>query len=199
LVIRAAFVSPISLSGFRLPPPISIPDAIADRGRILKRESIAHILGGSQKTTFPYPRNRHQGPTYACLKESENDLLPRNPGEHGIIIVKSLPEALEKTGFTVLVKARRSIYWTYCGIYKVVHIFQMSREQWKSLEEKTKFRKIRGTLRSKWGKEWCVDCGVLPTDEAMMKAFDDGVMSWQASVVQCINYDSKLVQQLVRA
>lgn len=94
MVIRAAFVSPISLSGFRLPPPIPIPDAVADRGRILKRESIAHILGGSQKTTFPYPRNRNQGPTYACLKESENDLLPRNPGEHGIIIVKSLPEAL---------------------------------------------------------------------------------------------------------
>lgn len=65
--------------------------------------------------------------------------------------------------------------------------------------EKTKFRKVRGTLRSKWGKEWCVESGVLPTDEAMMKAFDDGVISWQAIVVQCIDYDSKLVQQLVRA
>jgi hypothetical protein len=81
----------------------------------------------------------------------------------------------------------------------VIHIFQMSREQWKGLGEKTKFRKIRGTLRSKWGKEWCVDSGVLPTEEAMMKAFDDGIMSWQATVVQCINYDSKLVHQLVRA
>jgi hypothetical protein len=75
----------------------------------------------------------------------------------------------------------------------------MSREQWKDLGEKTKARKIQGTLRSQWGKAWCVDSGVDPTDEAMRKALDDGVMSWQVSVVQCIDYDAKLVQQLVKA
>jgi hypothetical protein len=86
--------SPLSLAGFKLPPSVPVPDVAADRGRILKREAIAHVLGGSQKTTFPYPRNRNEGPTYACLKESENDLLPANPGEHGIIVVKSIPETL---------------------------------------------------------------------------------------------------------
>jgi hypothetical protein len=75
----------------------------------------------------------------------------------------------------------------------------MSREQWMNLGEKTKARKIQGTLRGQWGKAWCVDSGVNPSDEAMWKALDDGIMSWQVNVVQCIDYDAKLVQQLVRA
>jgi len=44
--------------------------------------------------TFPYPRNRRHGPTYACLKEAEQEYLPKRPGEHGIILVHSLPESL---------------------------------------------------------------------------------------------------------
>ena len=31
---------------------------------------------------------------YACLKESEQDFLPKAPGEHGIVVAKSLPEGL---------------------------------------------------------------------------------------------------------
>jgi len=51
-------------------------------------------MGGSLKTTFPYPRDRAEGPTYACLKETEQDFLPEAPGDHGIILVKALPESL---------------------------------------------------------------------------------------------------------
>jgi len=45
------------------------------------------------KTTFPYPRFQTSG-TYACLKLAEDELLPKNPGEHGIVIVKSISESL---------------------------------------------------------------------------------------------------------
>ena len=61
---------------------------------------ISHVLGGSQKTTFPYPRDRSEGPPYACLKESENELVPANPGDHGIVLVKSLPDLLVPSLFT---------------------------------------------------------------------------------------------------
>ena len=47
--------------------------------------------------TFPYPRNRIDGPPYACLKEAEQELLPVSPGEHGVIVVKSLPETLVRS------------------------------------------------------------------------------------------------------
>jgi hypothetical protein len=85
---------PLSLSAFKLPPPIPVSDIATERGRLLKREAIALVLGGSLKTTFPYPRNRAEGPPYACIKESENDLIPASPGNHGILMVKSLPDAL---------------------------------------------------------------------------------------------------------
>ena len=62
---------------------------------LIMRDTIAlNVLGGSLKTTFPYPRNRDEGPTYACLKESENEFLPKNPEQHGLVLVKSLPDTL---------------------------------------------------------------------------------------------------------
>jgi len=85
---------PLQLSVFKLPPPVQVPDRALDQGRTLMRDTISNVLGGSLKTTFPYPRNRDEGPTYACLKESENEFLPKNPGEHGLVIVKSLPDTL---------------------------------------------------------------------------------------------------------
>ena len=91
---RASTLVPINLSAFKLPPKYPVPDIPKEEGQMLKREAIAVVLGGSLKTTFPYPRDRSEGPPYACLKESENDYLPRAPGEHGIVIVKELPEAL---------------------------------------------------------------------------------------------------------
>ena len=78
----------------------------------------------------------------------------------------------------------------------VVHKFSMTREQWKAVGERTRLNKVQGTLRSQWGKAWCVDKGIMPTDEAMMKALDDGVMSWQAAVLECIDYDTELLRQL---
>jgi hypothetical protein len=85
---------PLRLAQFKLPPPYRVPDQGNEEGTILKRESISHVLGGSQKTTFAYPRDRNEGPTYACIKETENEMIPKNPGEHGIIIVRALPDHL---------------------------------------------------------------------------------------------------------
>jgi hypothetical protein len=77
-----------------LPPAIHIPDRAINEARLFRRDTIALVLGGSLKVTFPYPRNRSDGPMYACVKENEQDFLPKGPGHHGILIVKSLPEAL---------------------------------------------------------------------------------------------------------
>ena len=107
---------PLNLAEFKLGPPLTVPDKL--QARHIKRDAIACALGGSLKTTFPYPRNRNEGPTYACLKESEHDYLPKNPGEHAIVIVKSLPESLDKSGFTLFVKSKKTSNWTYCGKYK---------------------------------------------------------------------------------
>jgi hypothetical protein len=93
-----------------MPPKMPVPPKAVEQGRVLRREVIAALLGGSLKVTFPYPRNRLEGPPYACLKESENDLLPKYPGEHGIVVVKSLPEALVSTLFTYLITAQNGIY-----------------------------------------------------------------------------------------
>jgi Domain of unknown function (DUF6697) len=81
----------------------------------------------------------------------------------------------------------------------VLHTFHMSKEQWRQLGERTRIRKIQGTLRSQWGKAWCVEKGVLPTDEGMMTAFNEGTLLWQASVVECIDYDADLLQQVIKA
>ena len=75
----------------------------------------------------------------------------------------------------------------------------MSTEQWAALADRTRAHKVSGTLRSAWGKAWCVEKGVEPTDEGMMRALDMGILSWQAIVIECIGYDVKLVQQLLKA
>ena len=75
-------------------------------------------MGGSLKTIFPYPRNRDEGPTYSCMKSIENELLPIKPGAHGILVVKSLPDTLNTDGFTMFVKYKGNVFWTYCGTYK---------------------------------------------------------------------------------
>ena len=80
----------------------------------------------------------------------------------------------------------------------MVHTFNVSRDQWAAFTERTKAHKVSGTLRSAWGKAWCVDNEVQPTDEGMMEALDAGLMSWKATVVQCVGYDAKLLQQLLR-
>jgi hypothetical protein len=74
----------------------------------------------------------------------------------------------------------------------------MSAEQWAAFGERTRMHKIGGTLRSAWGKAWCVEKGVQPTDEGMMRALDMGIMKWEASVIECIEYDAKLLQQLIK-
>ena len=81
--------SPLSVGNFQLGPPIAV-----DEEPHLSREAIAHVLGGSLKTTFPYPRNRGEGPAYCCMKSAENGLLPAQPGHHGLMVVKALPETL---------------------------------------------------------------------------------------------------------
>ena len=75
----------------------------------------------------------------------------------------------------------------------------MSTEQWAALGDRTKAHKVSGTLRSAWGKAWCVEKGVEPTDGGMMNALDTGILSWQANVIECIEYDAKLAQQLLKA
>lgn len=82
---------------------------------------------------------------------------------------------------------------------KVVYTFTVSTEQWLAFGDRTKAHKVSGTLRAAWGKEWCVEKGVAPTFDGMLKAFDDGDMHWHAYVVQCVDYDTKLFQRLIRA
>jgi len=72
----------------------------------------------------------------------------------------------------------------------------MSMEQWTALGERTKINKVAGTLRATWGKQWCVESGVQPTDEGMRSALDNGIMSWEVSVVECIAYEANLLTQL---
>jgi hypothetical protein len=110
----------------------------------------------------------------------------------------------------MFVKDKKTSTWTYCGKYKgiaipglgvdasVLNTFIMSMEQWGSLGERTKINKVSGTLRATWGKTWCVESGVQPTDEGMRSALDAGIMSWEASVVECIGYDPKLLSQLLK-
>jgi hypothetical protein len=74
----------------------------------------------------------------------------------------------------------------------------LSAEQWAAFGDRTKMHKISGTLRSAWGKAWCLEKDVQPTEEGMMRALDMGIMTWEASVVQCIEYDVKLLQQLIK-
>ena len=74
----------------------------------------------------------------------------------------------------------------------------MTREQWRGVTQRTRQNKVSGTLRSQWGRQWCTELGVVPTEEEMMKALDDGIMSWQAAVIECIDYDEGLLTQLTR-
>jgi len=75
----------------------------------------------------------------------------------------------------------------------------MTKDQWKSLSERTRNHKVQVTLRSQWGKAWCIEKGVMPTDEGMTQALDEGIMTWQATVIECIDYDANLLRQLMRA
>jgi hypothetical protein len=84
---------PLSIAAFKLAPP-KVPNVGSEQSHTLfKREEIASLLGGSHKTTFPVPRDDEKA-TYACMKEAEQEYLPKTPGEHGIVVVHSLPEKL---------------------------------------------------------------------------------------------------------
>jgi hypothetical protein len=84
---------PLSIAAFKLPPPI-VPSRSSEHYLFLfKRENIAGFLGGSHKSTFPVPRDDEKA-MYACMKQAEQEYLPKMPGEHGIIMVHSLPEQL---------------------------------------------------------------------------------------------------------
>jgi hypothetical protein len=74
----------------------------------------------------------------------------------------------------------------------------MSTEQWIQFGDRTRLNKVRATLRSQWGQSWCVEKGVEPTETGMMKALDDGVMSWHVSVIQCLQFDNKILQKLIK-
>ena len=104
---------PLSLAMFGLSEPFEVTELAK---RVFKRQSISNTLGGSLATSFPRPND---GPTYACLNQSDHDLLPQSPGQHGIAIVKGLPPSLDKSGFSLFTKAsKKSTDWTYCGKYK---------------------------------------------------------------------------------
>jgi hypothetical protein len=81
----------------------------------------------------------------------------------------------------------------------VVHTFTMSRDQWRKTDPRTRTRKVLGTLRSQWGRAWCEEKGIQPNEEGMMAALDEGILRWQASVLECIDYDVKLLGQLLKA
>jgi hypothetical protein len=115
-ITRATEAVPITVAAFRLPTPYIISTAGATRP--FRRDTLSFVLGGSQKTTFPYPRNRQDGPPYACLKEAEQELLPAEPGEHGVIVVKSLPETLDHKGFHMFRKNKGICEWIYMGKYR---------------------------------------------------------------------------------
>jgi hypothetical protein len=85
------------------------------------------------------------------------------------------------------------------GFNLVLHTFTMSKEQWAAMGDRTKAHKVSGTLRSAWGKDWCVEKGVDPNHEGMMEALNMGILSWQVNVIECIGYDVKLAQQLLKA
>jgi hypothetical protein len=59
-----------------------------------------------------------------------------------------------------------------------------------------KKNKVSGTLRSAWGVTWCEEKGVRASDDDMMKAFDKGILQWEAHVVECIAWDKALFEQL---
>lgn len=81
---------------------------------------------------------------------------------------------------------------------EVLNTFKVTADHWKALGDRTRAHKVSGTLRNAWGRAWCVEKGVQPTTEGMTKAFDTGILSWEAVVVECIGYDVNLVQQLSR-
>jgi hypothetical protein len=75
----------------------------------------------------------------------------------------------------------------------------MTTEQWGQFGDRIRLTKVRATLRSQWGQSWCVESGIEPTETAMMAALDEGVMTWHVSVIQCIGFDKKLLQKLIKA
>ena len=74
----------------------------------------------------------------------------------------------------------------------------MSTDQWAQYGDRTKSRKVHGTLRAVWGKEWCEEKGVVPSPEAMMSAFDIGILHWEVSIIACIEFDQDLLQELLK-
>lgn len=145
-----------------------------------------HVLKNPNTITYP----KIQGSTL---------LLSSNPFPSPWIN-RDLPYSL-RTGKLAIGHIAENINVIYhsTGFNLVLHTFTMSTEQWAAMEDRTKAHKVSGTLRSAWGKAWCVDKGVEPTDEGMMRALNTGILSWETNVIQCIGYDVKLVQQLLKA
>jgi hypothetical protein len=75
----------------------------------------------------------------------------------------------------------------------------MSADQWAVYGDRTKARKVHGTLRGVWGKEWCEEKGVVASPEAMMSALDIGILHWEVSIIACIEFNHRLLEELLEA
>jgi len=64
------------------------------------------------------------------------------------------------------------------------------------LHEQTRKAKVAGTLRSLWGASWCEEKGIQASDHLMLKALDEGILTWDAHVIECIDWDKSLFGRL---
>jgi hypothetical protein len=97
------------------------------------------------------------------------------------------------------------ITWEHIKVYPnepprphvvVVRSFKVSPAQWLALPEPTRKAKVKGTLRNVWGTKWCEEKRVTPSEKPMLKAFDSGILSWEAHVIECIEWDESFYVRL---
>ena len=83
----------------------------------------------------------------------------------------------------------------YLGQYQIVHIFRMTRTQWRNISEPVKVEKTRHRTIEGEARKWCL------ANEVVMRggfrdAVDQGRWRFDCLVIQCIRFDEEIYKRL---
>ncbi|KZV90556.1 hypothetical protein EXIGLDRAFT_117984 [Exidia glandulosa HHB12029] len=164
------------------------------------REAIMHLFGGTTQETYPHVKKDVQfarikkGDDLICANFSFNPDMPKQPGEHGIMM--SEMNWFKKGDHCATFVGVDVHEWLYVGDYIVFGQADLPVAVWNGLAEGVKKTWAKNIIVKGWGKSWLNRCK-LPaaeqTEAGVMAAFASGRLIMSISILQCIGYDPAIV------
>ncbi|KAJ3034164.1 hypothetical protein HDV00_005383 [Rhizophlyctis rosea] len=161
---------------------------------------LCKVLGGNLRSAQPLAAEKKRHLCYDGGKRwfkddmQWNPELPSQPGRHGVIYY-SLHKYLanETDHFQLFVKPDGNAGYIYCGVYRCVHVDDLTFEQWSQLPN-TMERWINYMNKH---PTFVSGLPAKATPDEVWASLSGGELKLQYSVMEFIHYDSALIDELL--